>query len=385
LYRYRLTSFQQLYSEGALMRHATNLVLIASLVVAAGPIPEQELSTDPVRIAQGQNATVGLIAGDAGSTDTRIAADIAAVVDDSDRLRILPILGQGSVRNIADLIYLKGVDVAIVHADSLAQTMQRDEIPREGEVQYIAKLFQEEVHVLARHDIASLDDLNGQPVEAGAPGSGTELTATTLLYALHVSANLEHDGLPRALERLSNGEVAAVFIIGGKPVPIVQAMARGTGVHFLPIPLNAQLVDTYLPTNLDHQHYPNLVPPGPPIDTVAVGAVLVTLAAPPDSARAKRVNRFIDTLFNRFDRFREPGFHPKWQEVNLSAQVPGWMRYPEATTLLKKQEQADEANLRGAFDAYLDQSGQQASGMTDGRREAVFRDFMHWQERHGAP
>ncbi len=78
-----------------------------------------------------QNATIGLIAGGPGSTDARIAADIAQVLDDSDKLRVLPMLGRGSVQNIADLIYLKGVDVAIVHTDVLTQTMQSGTIPRE--------------------------------------------------------------------------------------------------------------------------------------------------------------------------------------------------------------------------------------------------------------
>ena len=192
-------------------------------------------------------------------------------------------------------------------------------------------------------------------------------------------------GLSQSLERLRTGEVAAVFVIGGKPVPVLQEIEPGTGLHFLPIPLNAQLVDAYLPTNLDHQHYPNLVPAGPPVDTVAVGAVLITLATPADAPRAKRVNRFIDTLFERFDQFREPGFHPKWQEVNLSAQIPGWTRYPEAQALLKKQEQAAEANLRNAFDTYLNQSGQKTSGMNNERREALFRDFLRWQDRRSGP
>ncbi len=72
------------------------------------------------------------------------------MLDDGDKLRVLPMLGRGSVQNIADLIYLKGIDVAIVHTDALTQTMQRGTIPRENSVQYIAKLFQEEIHILAR-------------------------------------------------------------------------------------------------------------------------------------------------------------------------------------------------------------------------------------------
>jgi TRAP transporter TAXI family solute receptor len=368
------------------MKHSR--IAIATLAFGMGllgtPALAEQTVPDGVRLAPGQNTTIGLIAGGPGSSDAVIAADIAQVLDDGDRLRILPILGQGSMQNIADLIYVKGVDVAIVHSDVLEQTMQRNTIPKEGSVQYIAKLFPEEIHVLARREIASLGDLTGKVVSTGPEGSGTELTASALLNSAHITANILHDRQSLALDRLRRGEIAAMFVIGGEPVPSLQAIEPGTGLHFLPIPLSAQILDTYLPTSLDHQHYPNLVPVGPPIDTVAVGSVLVTLATSSDSQRAKRVNHFVDSLFERFDQFRQPGFHPKWQEVNLSAQIQGWNRYPEVLTLLKK-DQPDNPNLRTSFDTYLNQSGQTTSGMNNERREALFRDFLRWRDQRTGP
>jgi TRAP transporter TAXI family solute receptor len=362
----------------------TILVLVACLSIPFGaaaadqspPVP------DAVRIAIGQNATIGLIAGGPGSTDSRIAADIAEVTNDGDKLRILPMLGNGSMQNIADLIYLKGVDVAIVHTDVLTETMQNGTIPREGNVQYIAKLFPEEIHVLARSEIVSLKDLNGKPVAVGAAGGGTELTAAALLDMCHVTPNVVHESQFAALDHLRRGEIAAMIVVGGEPVPMLQGIGPGSGLHFVPIPLNAQLVDSYLPTRLEHQSYPNLVPSGPPVDTVAVGSVLVTLSTSSDTQRAKRVNRFVDALFARFDQFQRPGFHPKWREVNLSAQVQGWVRYPEALSLLKGP--ADEG-LRTSFDTYLNQSGQTISGMDNERRESLFRDFLRWREQHSGP
>jgi TRAP transporter TAXI family solute receptor len=356
--------------------------LVAGIALLANPACAQQ--PDPVRIAQAQNATIGLMAGGPGSTDTRIAADIARVLEDGDRLRILPMLGDGSIQNIADLIYLKGVDVAIVHTDSLTQTMQGGTIPREGSVQYIAKLFQEEIHILARKDIASLNDLTGKVVAIGPSGSGTELTATALLDTFHIVPNVTHDSQSAALERLRRGEIAAMFVVGGKPVPMLREIEPGTGLHFVPIPLTAQLVDLYVPTSLDQRSYPNLLPAGPSIDTIAVGSVLITLSTSSDTARAKRVNRFVDTFFERFDQFRHPGFHPKWQEVNLSAQLPGWTRYPAVLALLKK-DQTGDTTLRTSFDAFLNQSGQTITGMSNERREALFRDFLRWRDQRGSP
>jgi TRAP transporter TAXI family solute receptor len=338
--------------------------------------------SDPVRISIAQNATIGLIADGPGSTDTQIAADIARALDDGDKLRILPMIGRGSVQNIADLIYLKGVDVAIVSTDVLTQTMQSGTIPRESTVQYIAKLFPEEIHILARKEITSLNDLNGKPVSVGVVGSGTEITAASLLDMCHITPNIIHESPSPALDHLRHGEIAAMFVVGGKPVPMLQGIEAGSSLHFLPIPLNAQLVDSYLPTSLDHQNYPDLISAGPPIDTVAVGSALVTLSTPSDTARAKRVNRFVDALFDRFDQFRRPGFHPKWREVNLSAQVQGWVRYPEALGLLRN---SGDSTLRTSFDAYLNQSGQSTAGMDNERRETLFRDFLHWRDQHSGP
>ena len=365
---------------------AVGRVLIAGcLLLTPSSVRAQAAPPDPAAIAQSYNATIGLIGGTSGSTDAQIAADIATVVDDAGKLRVLPMQGNGSIQNIADLIYLKGVDVAIVHADALAQTMQRNAIPKEGSVQYIAKLFEEEVHVLAAKNITSLDSLNGQPVNAGPSGSGTELTASNVFSALHIQPSFQNDTDVRALERLRHGEIAAMVVIGGTPVPLLQTLPPGTGLHFLPVPLNAQLVDLYLPTKLAYQQYPSLVGMDQAIDTVAVGSVLVTLATPSDSLRAKRVNRFVDTLFSRFGKFSDPGFHPKWSVVNLFAQFPGWTRYPEAQTLLAKQDQNREANLRNAFDAYLTQTGQTITDLSNERQQALFRDFLRWRERHAGP
>ena len=365
--------------------HPLLALLIAGLsvpIIAASAQPGDSVA-DAVRRASSLNSTIGLIAGGAGSTDARIAGDIAEVLDDGDKLRVLPMLGEGSVQNLADLINLKGVDVAIVHTDVLTETMQSGAIPRESSVQYIAKLFPEEVHVLARTDVASLQELNGRIVSIGALGSGTELTASALLDMVHVTPNVTHASDSTALDRLRRGEIAAMFVVGGEPVPLLQGIEPGAGLHFLPIPLNAQIVDAYLPTSLDHQRYPNLVPAGSSVDTVAVGSVLVTLAATSDTQRAKRVNRFVDAFFDRFPRLRQAGFHPKWREVNLSAQVQGWTRYPEAVNDLKR-DQGDN-DLRTSFDNYVSQSGQKSSSMSNERREALFRDFLRWREQHSGP
>ena len=333
---------------------------------------------DPVQIAKAQNATIGLITGDSGGTDARIAADIADILDDPGSLRVLPIRGHGGLQDIADLNFLKGIDVAIVDTGTLAQ---RDTLPKAGSLQYIAKLYQEEIHVLAADSIKTLSDLGGKPIGIGSDGGNGALTAMAMFGALHINPVLQPVPERAALDLLRRGELAAIVVPGGDPVPLLLEIPPGTGLHFLPVAINAALLEHYLPAKLDPVLYPNLMQANETVDTIASGAVLMTLSAPPDSLRARRVNRFVDMLFARLGRFRGPGNHPKWQEVNPAAQLPGWTRYPEAQGLLTRQADAREKTLRSAFETYLRQSGQAAAGET---REALFREYLHWRDEQPA-
>src|SRR5919109_1244865 len=95
--------------------------------------------------------TVGLISGGVTGTYVRIAADLANALDDGYELRVLPIIGKGSVRNIEDLVLLRGIDVAIVQSDVLDFYKRAGLAPIiEQKISYITKLYNEEVHVLAR-------------------------------------------------------------------------------------------------------------------------------------------------------------------------------------------------------------------------------------------
>lgn len=388
------------------------MILILALAAPVAPALAQADATprpsvDPARLAQARTTSVGLITGGFGSTEAQAAAEVADVLDSGEPLRVLPILGIGSVQNIEDLINLKGVDLAIVHADALTRASQLGAIPQVPLVRYIAKLFNDEVHVLARKDMTSLNDLVGKSVNVGPPGSGTEITAGVILDTLHIAANLDHGSQSVALDRLRRGELAAVFVVDGQPVPQLRDIDLGPGTHFLPVPLTTQFLDTYVPTKLDPLNYPKLIPAGKPIDTVAVGTLLLTVSKFPDAARAKQVNRFVDLFFDRFDQLRQPGHHPKWQEVNLNAQVAGFTRLPEAQSLAAKLEQAkpdlatpertnpgqlglgqaknSPPGLRSEFDAYLQQLGQASTTMSDGQKDALFQDFLRWRDRQRGP
>ena len=115
---------------------------------------------------------VELVTGRAGDVSVRMAEEIAGIVDDGATRRVVPVLGKGSLQNITDLKYLRGIDLAIVPADALEYAREKRLFPGiEGSLTYIAKLYNQELHLLARSDIKTISDLSGQTVNVDVQGS----------------------------------------------------------------------------------------------------------------------------------------------------------------------------------------------------------------------
>ncbi|WP_270936847.1 TAXI family TRAP transporter solute-binding subunit [Falsiroseomonas oryzae] len=311
------------------MGGATRRALLLAGLAAAPAAAQTGLTADlNRRVAQANAGTVGIIAGGVDGTYIRIAADLASVLDDGDALRVIAMIGKGSLQNIADIILLRGVDIGIVQSDALAFARRRNLVPGVASmVQYIAKLYDEEIHVLAREGIASVADLRGQVVNVDVEGSGTAMTASLVFEALGVSVRFANDRQDVALTRLQRGEIAAMVFVAGKPARLFSGVPAGGGLRFLPIPATPALLETYLPASLVAADYPTLIPEGGSVDTIAVGAVMAVYAWAPGAERHRKVARFVEALYARFDEFLRPPRHPKWREVNLTAAVPGWVRF----------------------------------------------------------
>ncbi|PWS36176.1 TRAP transporter substrate-binding protein [Falsiroseomonas bella] len=280
------------------------------------------------RTAAANAGTVGVIAGGVDGTYIRIAADLSAVLDNGDNLRVIAMLGKGSLQNIADIVLLRGVDIGIVQSDALAFARRRGLIPgAESLIQYIAKLYDEEIHILAREDIRSVQDLAGQVVNVDVVGSGTAMTASLVFDALGLDVRTANDVQDLALTKLRRREIAAMVFVAGKPARLFAGVPPESGLRFLPLPATPALMETYLPATLQASDYPTLIPEGQSVETIAVGAVMAVYAWQPGSERHRKVSRFVEALYANFDAFLRPPRHPKWREVNLAAQVPGWVRF----------------------------------------------------------
>jgi uncharacterized protein len=273
---------------------------------------------------------VGIISGGVTGTYIRIAADLANALDDGYQLRILSIVGKGSVRNIEDLLLLRGIDVAIVQSDVLDFYKRAELVPNvERKIRYIAKLYNEEVHVLAKSEHGTIDDLVGKRVNFGNEGSGTFMTASLVFEDLGIEVDVRNDPEPIALEKLRAGELDAMVFVGGKPVTFIGEVDRQEQLHLLAIP-HERIQAAYVASELTADAYPGLVDPDDPVETVAVSAVLAAYNWPADHPRRQKLDRFIRSFRANFSNLLQPPFHPKWREVDLNAEVPGWQRITAA-------------------------------------------------------
>ncbi|MBO0739474.1 MAG: transporter, partial [Alphaproteobacteria bacterium] len=193
-----------------------------------------------------------------------------------------------------------------------------------------------------------------------------------------------------ALDKLRKGQLAAVAFVAGKPAPLFRGVNAEEGLHFLSIPLQPAVTAVYVPTRLTVADYPALVPGDKPIDTVAVGTVLMAANLQAGSDRYRNLVNFVDAFFTGFQSLLEPGHHPKWREVNITAAVPGWRRYPPAEQWLQRNIQIAGApnpqDLKEIFSRFVDER-QQASGgapLTTEQKDELFGQFQLWQkgQRH---
>ena len=145
--------------------------------------------------------TVGLAGGFIEGAPLRLAAEIARVVNEEDKLHVIPIVTTGAAENINSLLYLRGVDAAIINTDALDE--YKAQVPFiERRLVYILNLFPSELHIFVRPEIRSLEDLRGKKVNFNTQGTAAAYSGPLIFSRLGL--NVEKMFIPHqvALEQM---------------------------------------------------------------------------------------------------------------------------------------------------------------------------------------
>src|ERR1700680_3283368 len=221
------------------MRRLIGMALVATMMACGFPGRAVDGEFDPAKVSETLKAifqfgsadtkkalnanTVTLISGTIGGTYVQLGADLGSVLDDGNKLRVLPIVGRGSVQSVADILFLQGVDLGIVRADTL-DYLERKGFAKDIKKQftYVTKLYNEEMHVIASKSIRNLNDLDGKTISVALPNGGTFVTALTVFERLGMKPKVVYIEQRIAMEKLKAGEIDGVIVVGGKPYKSVR-------------------------------------------------------------------------------------------------------------------------------------------------------------------
>jgi uncharacterized protein len=384
------------------------LSLLAGTTIAALAETQQRpairtavISNYEEKTRQTNDIAVSIVVSGITCTCARFAEDIRNVVNDlrPGGIRVLPVLGVGGLQNLNDVLFLKNIEMGVVDEDNLRMLKRRD--PQlyaniEQQVQYITKLYKSEFQVLARNDIKSLDDLRGKRVNFNLKDSQTEVTADAVFNKLKIEVVRSNYDNELAIRKVVTGELAAMIVLTGAPQTALAKLKAEDGVHFLafdehtmPGLAGKEILNDYVPTELTHDQYPALIPEGTSVPTFANRALLVAYAWPEGSVRYNKLAKFVHEFFDKIDQFRDPARHPKWKEVNIATEMPGWTRFKPAAAWIAEHRvemtkaasadgSKDDAALRLAFEQFVNQylAARGLRSITPGEREAMFAKFV---------
>jgi hypothetical protein len=262
---------------------------------------------------------------------SRAFTELSVALDQGRKLRVLPVMGYGGEGNIRDLLRFRGADMAIVNADALAAPSIDKSYPEaRRKLRYITRLSTQKAILLARPDIAAIEQLAGKKVLVLGPETVAKLTAG-LVFSL--------SGVSAELVAVSNGaeppfaETQAVFFLEEDAGRLPATALGGGTLRAIPIRRNAALSAIYSPAVLapGEARYAG----AQPIDTLAVDTLLASFDWIPSHSRYENVTVFIDRLFAALPKLRTDHPGSIWRQADPRAEVLGWRRHAHAETARK--------------------------------------------------
>ncbi len=333
------------------------------------------------------------------SSYLRYAGEMAAATNRPGQLRVLPMMGEGPVENIRDILYLKGVDIGILHSDALTYVQRQGIFPNaRNRLRFLAKLYDEHFHLIAHRSIQSVAELAGQKVVVGKNDfAGSTISALTAFDLLGIKIERVYDDWGPAIERIERGEIAAIMYSTARGSDFVKGIKPSENLHFVPLPFGPALAGTYEPTTFTAEHYPNLIAPGQEVSTLEFGTIMAVYNWKSDNPRYRNVAKFMTSLFDNVESMHEPPFHPRWRNFNPGSKVtPGWERFePAAAWIVAKQEERRRIEAAAAAKAAAAAEAAAAAAAADRRRReeaaavdslrqnAEFQAFVNYMRSSG--
>lgn len=271
-------------------------------------------------LAQTPSSEIKLVAGNEVGEYYSIARDIEKLgIQNNLDIDVIPT--RGGLQNLHDVFMYESVPLGIIQGDVLAflnifANYDEEMRVKAESLRVVLPLYQEQIHVIARKDIKSIQDLEGKVVSIGDEGSGTSMTASTLLYQLGINPKeLVTYDIKKGIDALRNGKIDGLFYVVGVPAKVLQQqIVPEDNFHVLPVSL---------PTTPEDEFYTKLyskvtLPANTyswqtePIETLAVQSFLFTV----ENDDCSQVTPMASLIKNNLPWLQKNG-DPIWKEIDL--------------------------------------------------------------------
>jgi TRAP-type uncharacterized transport system substrate-binding protein len=346
--------------------------------------------THAAKVSAVNAGAVGVMSEGASDHYLRMVADLAAVFDDPPKLRVVGIMGRGTAQNLRDLRFLRGVDVALLHSDALDIAKK---LPDGADVakmtSYIARLQDEEMHILAKNEITDVHQLVGKKVNVSLAGSGAAASSANVFERLGIKVQLVNLPERQAEEKLSSGEIDAAVFWDPVPDENVATFKNDGRFHLVPVPYEKSLQSVYYPASIPADAYPGLTPVGQKLETISLNAVVVAYNWPQGSERSSRVARFAQLFLSKFADLQKSGRDSVWKGIDPVGVAPGWQRLPAAQQWIdanithKAAQPKSAATIDPAlaeFETFLKEAPKGKASVDPTEAQKLFEEYIAWRK-----
>ncbi len=247
------------------------------------------------------------------------AQALAKSLDHEGSLRVLPVLGEGSIQAMQDITQFAALDSALVTSDSLAYVKAQNLLGTdEQKFSYITTIKPLPIMLIARKNIANITALAGKRIATGPAYSASFATGEMILGAMEIPFLRVAQTQDAAIEALASGKADAALVLG---TPKNLNRLQAGDYHLLPIVMPPELSKTYTRNTLSNRDAPNLLSSNQKIESIATQLLLAVNDQHFDAAQRNRLKQFETEIF-------------KQATIASRTQVEGWARQQDAQNQL---------------------------------------------------
>ena len=240
----------------------------------------------------------------------------------------------GPIENVVRLLSRENAGLTVVPSDMLQYTARSDD-PKlrtaKKHLLFIMTIGKKVVHVIARNDIARLEDLKGMRVVMGPDNTATWVVSNNILNLLGVQPS-ERIQLkpPEAITAVLTGQADAAVLVGDPPMQKLVAMRESADlrsqvdkVHMLELKLPLKETGYQSAT----VNYPGFAEN---IETVAILPTLVSYnfaekSTPYFQRRCGELARIGEKVRSRLGELRASG-HKQWNATSWQMEAGNWQQ-----------------------------------------------------------